>query len=363
MYIDIYKEGATGSPEHLYRCLIKEKNQKFDTLISCVEETLKTFLEAETIRLPKFRLYTNEEGMSSYHVRKGGDMGYRSRSESVISGITAKEDFVEMSEVIYTKDGEEYVEKFGADLIFDGFVISTGKTEPAGIYGLPVKKYFCKLTTRRIYNSSLCSAKKFATASAALSYVEKNESVFRYMAKNEGWIPRVEYCSDKAKKYMEKEMTARKLQNTNEALDKANALLASLVPEEPIEREYVYGNTQKEEALIRMKELKIIPEVICAFENNDKIMLSEFGGIIYNLNEAAAEAVEKAREKGCLPYHVVCNGTMITVLCVSQSREDWHYERYNPSDGIMEAFVKNGPIEEFGSVVVNPLNGGVMRVG
>lgn len=359
MFINLYKE-ADGRPQYVARFRVKEKDTKFSTIMKCVEGVLKDFYGAERVRLPEFCLYSNAEGKSTFHIRKGDYNGFEGRNRSLLSAERAEDDIFNMTDVIYTKDGEEHTEKFGVDIIFDGFVIETGKEEPMGIFGFTAKTYFVKLTTKRVHSGAFGIAKRFATAKAALQYVSKYENVFRYMAVKNGWCPSVMYASDTARQYMEEGMTEKKIRETNEALDKVNVLLSSFIPEEPSEPEHVYGDTPEEEALLRMKELQLLPDVLKAFKKGE-IFLSEFAGMIYTLNDGAKDAVRKCREKGDFPYHVIKTGEMYSVLCVTPNREDWHYERYNPADGNMDVFVKNGYIEEFGSITVQPINGGVMR--
>lgn len=136
---------------------------------------------------------------------------------------------------------------------------------------------------------------------------------------------------------------------------------------------------QKLEALKRLNELKVHPNVIEDFKVG-KLNRSEFGGILYWLNDDEKEVVDQFEEKtNCLVYHAIKNptefGELLTLLYVSEYEEEWEQEMADLSelcefaDGqkgyVVMAYVKNlddDMCSEFGSVGIMPNYGGVKRI-
>ena len=67
-----------------------------------------------------------------------------------------------------------------------------------------------------------------------------------------------------------------------------------------------FGETQKDEAIRRLRKIGVMDEVVENFKN-DKLMMSELAGILYDLNDRAKAAIEKMKEYStdALPYHFV----------------------------------------------------------
>ena len=136
---------------------------------------------------------------------------------------------------------------------------------------------------------------------------------------------------------------------------------------------------QKVEALKRLKKLDVHPNVIEDFKNGT-LNRSEFGGILYWLNDDEKEIVDQFEEKtNCLVYHVIKNptefGELLTLLYVSEYEEEWEQEMADLSepcefaDGqkgyVVMAYVKNlddDMCSEFGSVGIMSNYGGVKRI-
>jgi len=125
----------------------------------------------------------------------------------------------------------------------------------------------------------------------------------------------------------------------------------------------------RNEALIRMVELDIWDIMIKRFKKDESVMMSEIAGYIYELDEEAKKAVEEAKSCGLLPYHVIKSElypgyTVYDVLHVSDDIETWHEERRN-SNGFMRTFCWMPEYQsfEYGDIEVNPVNGGLKRIG
>lgn len=135
-------------------------------------------------------------------------------------------------------------------------------------------------------------------------------------------------------------------------------------------------NIQKAEAIRRMKQLKLLPQVIKDFEEKGTVYYSErqnkiFDGILYYLdNEPMFANLAKSLEEkhGILIYHAQLThtymGDMLSFLYVSQYEDEWEYEREDMEQGYHMAYVANidDPMcSEFGTIGIAPKNGGVSR--
>lgn len=124
----------------------------------------------------------------------------------------------------------------------------------------------------------------------------------------------------------------------------------------------------KEEAVARMKMLKLHGNVIRDFLGG-KLNASENGGILFWLNDEDKKLVENVeKENNVTVYHVIKNrtslGTILTMLYVSQHKEDWVADKKDLASGEMIAYVYNidAPYcSEFGYVGIKPQWGGLVR--
>lgn len=134
------------------------------------------------------------------------------------------------------------------------------------------------------------------------------------------------------------------------------------------------SDKQKEEAVERMKKLGLMPQVIEEFKEG-KLNFSESAGFLYWIDENTehdllnrVKAFEK--EYNAVVYHVIHNltefGELYSYLYVSAYEEEWEYDRADIDFGYAVAYVENiddGNCSEFGSIVIKPTNGGLMRIG
>lgn len=126
---------------------------------------------------------------------------------------------------------------------------------------------------------------------------------------------------------------------------------------------------QKNEAIERMKSLKLMKTIITEFEKDDVIYLSEGYGALYWLNDVQKEYVTAFERKyNSIVYHIIHDiteyGELLTFLFVSDEREEWSYDRDDLKEGYACAYVENldePAFSEFGSVGIKPQFGGLVR--
>lgn len=126
---------------------------------------------------------------------------------------------------------------------------------------------------------------------------------------------------------------------------------------------------KKQEAVTRMKSLKLCPKIIQEFEEETLLNMSENGGILYWLSDEQKQYVKEFEETyNTLVYHVIRSftefGELLTFLYVSDDQEEWEYDREDLKDGYACAYVKNldeDLFSEFGSVGIKMQFGGLVR--
>ena len=133
---------------------------------------------------------------------------------------------------------------------------------------------------------------------------------------------------------------------------------------------------QKAEALVRMKALKLMWEVIDDFKRNDTVYYSErqnnfFRAILYwvDNHEEYADAIKKfEKEHNALVYHAQLThlefGDCLSMFFVSEYEEDWEQERKDLQNGETLAYVENlddDMFSEMGYIGFESTQGGVMR--
>lgn len=130
---------------------------------------------------------------------------------------------------------------------------------------------------------------------------------------------------------------------------------------------------QKQEAIKRMRILKLMPQIIKEFEKKDVVYYSErqnkfFSATLYWLtnHQEYVEAVKKfEQETNSLVYHAQLThtniGDMLSLLYVSKYEEEWEREKEDLRRGETIAMVINGEIEDMGYIGLKPSMGGVTR--
>ena len=130
---------------------------------------------------------------------------------------------------------------------------------------------------------------------------------------------------------------------------------------------------QKAEAINRMKLIKLMPEIIEQFEQDNVVHYSEAMGILYWLSNKPEweEHIKKLEKKwNILVYHAELSylefGTCLSLFYVSQYKEEWAKDRKDLQQGYSCCYVWNMDDDEmcseFGSIGFRPMNGGVKRI-
>lgn len=144
------------------------------------------------------------------------------------------------------------------------------------------------------------------------------------------------------------------------------------------EQKTTLAQAQVAEALLRMKKLNLLNDVISYFKKEGKLYKSEnfFVGdrskrvpILYFLDEAEEKMVKEWEEKtGNVVYHVIKNhmefGTCYSFLYVSSDTEDWEYDNQDLADGCPIVYVKNVDddfLSEGGRIGIKPMVGAILR--
>lgn len=133
---------------------------------------------------------------------------------------------------------------------------------------------------------------------------------------------------------------------------------------------------QKEEAIKRMKKLKIMSSVINDFKKSDTVYYSENcgpfgGGILYWVSnqEDFVELIDDFEKKNnSLVYHAELShltfGDCLSLLYVSDNEEEWEFDNEDLDAGYAFVYVYNIDDEQnsqFGTIGIAPMNGGVVR--
>lgn len=143
-----------------------------------------------------------------------------------------------------------------------------------------------------------------------------------------------------------------------------------------MEQEKTLRQKQIEEAIVRMRMLKLMPNVIQDFKKEGRVYYSErqnkfFNAVLYWLdnNEEWLKTVEdfekrnKALVYHCQLTHLEC-GDVLSLLYVSSYEEEWSQERDDIKEGRTIAHCINlddDLFSETGYIGIKPSMGGVLR--
>ncbi len=137
---------------------------------------------------------------------------------------------------------------------------------------------------------------------------------------------------------------------------------------------------QKQEAISRMQQLRIMPKVIDSFRRSNRVFYSErqnqmFDAVLYWLdnNKEWDKAVKDfEKEYNVIAYHCQLThfefGDVLSVLYVSNNEEEWQHERNELKNGyvIVKCFEVSGNSayeSDIGYIKVKPSMGGIARIG
>lgn len=130
-----------------------------------------------------------------------------------------------------------------------------------------------------------------------------------------------------------------------------------------------FRDSQVEEAVARMKLLRILKTPINEFKKEGVLNLSEALGLLYWLDDEEKKMVaDFEKDNGGVVYHVIKTlsniGLMYSLLYVSNHTEEWEMDRADIQEGRAFVYVVNKDMpdcSEFGTIGIRPLFGGVLR--
>ena len=369
MIMMIYKKGDSNQPEYLGETALRGTIEGSKNFMSEVDKALKSFLEealSEPVSDTGLRsMRSCGDYWSSFREREGApeetrninglSEGVLSARESECFGASSL-DWEKTKKVVMTNGdfGDELT--VGIDVYDSGYIISNSATG-TNMFGGSYRLYFKNLTKTKFVQNSRSCAMIFKDERALLKYLKEHKNSFAYMVSQYGY----EFGFEKASCLWQHEAKADMLEAVYDILSEINE--AAPAEPEPVK----VKDNAFDEAVSRMKEMDLYDQIVKDFISDNKLYMSEFGGILYDLNEDAEEAVRRTSKYG-LPYHVVRNqssiGDMYAVLYVSNYQEEWGMEHLDPRTGIIFANVYNANYgdDEMGSIGIKKANGGLMRV-
>jgi len=132
----------------------------------------------------------------------------------------------------------------------------------------------------------------------------------------------------------------------------------------------------KEEAIARMRLLRLMPKIIGEFKRSNRVYYSErqnamFNAVLYWLDNKPewVEFVKDFENKNnCLVYHCQLTytefGDMLSLLYVDNDETEWELEKEAIANGQTLAYVHNlsdTDLSEYGMIGVKPSMGGITR--
>lgn len=311
-------------------------------------------------------IMSNDPGMI-----EGSEEVYTGRNSAIIGpGAAMNTKFVADSvKVVYPGESEpkEIKLKLAVTVYPEGYIINSGKTS-VSIFGSQDKMYFSSIGKIHFKCSAVAGARIFSDLSSLVKFLEKNKDVFHYMVTEYGYEFTVEPCCSLFAESLSE--CPKKDQKYLAQLEDLLEIINTLPETEDDQDEFIEGEASesemKEEAVNRLHRLGVMKNVVTQFKNGE-LYMSEFGGILYNLNDQAKDAVNAVKERGQLPY-AVCRsqmkfGDLYAVLFVGSDKEEWEYERPD-REGFCLAYVYNADnpeFSEYGSIQITAANGGLVR--
>lgn len=129
-----------------------------------------------------------------------------------------------------------------------------------------------------------------------------------------------------------------------------------------------FKNRQREEAVARMKLLKLHSNVIGEFKTG-KLNLSDRAILYWVEDEEMKTVISEFEEKyNAVVYHCIVNNTefgkLLSLLYVSAHEEEWELDRFDLLKKFPYAYVANlddDLCSEIGRIGIQPAWGGVLR--
>ena len=329
----------------------REIRNSFWSWLSKFEKTSAEAAFGVPIKSLGISQYTKSAGHISTY-RSGSDGSVFRRNSAILSGQISDTGTITQKDPVILADGTTSDFLAGFDFYEEEYVGS--------------------ITSKRIRYGSLESAKIFSNLKGLKEWIEKNEDFLHYFAENNGFSydfhPISRYFEEEVKEEEEKSWKKKTSNEVNR--EDIRYLLSRINKTDESEgdaelRSLKLADSPEKEAEIRMKELGLMEDVVKKFRNGH-MLVSEFGGILFDPDDDAKKAIEETKDYG-LPYHVVKSvtnvGVMYAVLFVSKYRDEWGHEHYDKKSHTILANVYNKDMDlcEIGQIGVEPVNGGLIR--
>lgn len=251
----------------------------------------------------------------------------------------------------------------------EGYVINTGKTG-CNLFGVQHALYLVSIGKKNVKTGNLNGAHIFPSLTAVAQYMERHRDVFRYLVEKYGYEIRVEPACENFAKDMDAvpEKEKKKIPEIDKLIREINASDCLESEETEKLKGVATKKEMKREAIKRLTHLGVMEDVVESFISEGKIYMSEFGGILYDLDQGAKEAVERTEKQfPCLPYAVIKTvhevGILYAVLYVSKDKTEWKYQRPDKY-GLCHAYVYNADEPDYsegGEICVQGAHGGLFR--
>ena len=309
--------------------------------------------------------YTEGDGfITTYRVFKGRSKDTFYRNSFQIDGRVNPETKITQKNPVLLADGTEADFSAGFDFYPEGYILSTGTTG-VSMFGSSFGQYVAAMSARKIKYGKRNAAKVFPTLKKLKETLLQKEDFLHFFAEKNGFHYSFEPVNDFFAAEEAKTEENPKRKSSHDALrTEIQEILNRINQVEETESDsgsFLPGATPEEEAVNRMKELGLMNDVIRKFQKGE-LLVSETGGILYNPDENAQDAIEDTKQYG-LPYHVIRSGEMYSVLYVSNHPDEWEMEHYNRREHYITANVWNadGQFSELGDIWAVPANGGLVR--
>lgn len=306
----------------------------------------------------------NDRAIDSFGFDGNESMVHTGRNSCVIGNSARKGFGNDGNDCVYIDDEGVAVPDENLTISFtayeSGLLLGVGKTISSIFVGNK-PAYLTKITKKSIFCNSAKDAKLFTTYKSLIEYLTKHRYSLEYAVQEHGYelsiLSIYDGAKDSAKEDLVKEVNDLINVINSVGLNPTTRGIPSIIDDEVI----------KSECIDRLNDFKVMRDVVNNFKNG-KLMMSEFGGILYNLNDEAKRAVEIVEGYGYRPYHVVvapvAGQTTYAVLYTSNISSEWEYERVNPK-GQLDSFVYMPEYDqiEHGPIWVVASSGGISRIG
>lgn len=233
-----------------------------------------------------------------------------------------------------------------------------------------------------IYKASFTnsdSCRTWPTKSALLHFIKARESLLRAYHIHGDWTFCMSYVNERFRADEEKRcisLTARQKEREDEIsgqiadmLNKINESssapeIPASIPEDADARKILI----EKELRYRMQKLGLHQKAVEDFLEKGKVLMSDTNGKIRKLDEESVRGIDKVREYGHIPYHVIRyympliqNYTHDVLYISCDETDDWQYERPD-NNGQMDIY-SFGEFDEHGPIIVRrSSSGGLIRI-